>query len=93
MCFPPQIRVNAFFHPRKNYCPHLERFHPMDISFIFSSVVNEWGSLIHTLNKNSQIFSASSEAPVEPTGKILVTLKVDWDGINTHNLGLLSTML
>lgn len=37
----------------------------MDITLIFYGVVNELGSSIHTSNKSSQIFSASSEAPVK----------------------------
>lgn len=69
---------------REKYHPHWERFHPMDISFIFSSVVNEYGSLIHTLNQSSQIFSASSDAPVATRGNIIFIVTGDWYGINTQ---------
>lgn len=62
-----QMKLNCFPSCRKIYCSHLERLHPMNISVIFSSTDNELGSLIHTLNKISQIWSACSEAPVEAT--------------------------
>ena len=89
----PTDKSKCFSSHRKKHYPHLVRIHPMNISFIFSSTVNELGSLIHTLNKSSQILSASSEAPVEAIGKIIFTVKADWLGINTHDLGLFSTML
>lgn len=64
----------------------------MDISFIFSSIVNKLGSLIHTSSKSNQLLSASSEAPAEAIGKIIFSVKVDWHVINTHDLGLFVTM-
>lgn len=64
----------------------------MDISFIFSSIVNKLGSLIHTSSKSNQLLSASSEAPAEAIGKIIFSVKVDWHVINTHDLGLFGTM-
>ena len=75
-CFPS--------HGKKDY-PQLEGFHPMDIVFLFfffsPRIVDEFGSLIHTLNRSSQIFSASSIAPVETrvetVGRIIFILKVD----------------
>lgn len=87
----PQMKENAFLHSGKKPCPHLVRFHPMG-SFIFSSLVNELGSLIHTLSKSTQMLLASSEAPVEAIGKIIFSEIADWHGINTHDLGLFSTM-
>lgn len=46
----PTGESKCFSSPRKIHCSHLERFHPMDIRFVFfSSTVNEVGSLTHTL--------------------------------------------
>lgn len=88
----PQMKENAFLHSGKKTCPHWVRFHSMDISFIFSSLVNELGCLIYTLSKSSQMLLASSEVPVEAIGKIIFSEIADWHGINTHDLGLFSTM-
>lgn len=60
----------------------------MDISFIFSGIVNKLGSLIHTSSKSNQLLSASSEAPAEGIGKIIFSVRVDWH----VTIGLFGTM-
>lgn len=90
MCFIlvgdyPQIKVNAFLHMGKKTIPSWKDSTQWTLFcfcfFFFSRIVDEFGSLIHTLNRSSQIFSASSiapvETPVETVGRIIFILKVD----------------
>lgn len=76
---------------RKKTLPPLGKV-PPNGQFYFFQFVNELGSLIHTLSKSTQMLLASSEAPVEAIGKIIFSEIADWHGINTHDLGLFSTM-
>lgn len=53
-------------HRKKKF--YVEVLYPIDINFTFYRTVNELGSIIHTLNKNSQI-PASSKIPAKAIGK------------------------
>lgn len=64
----PQMKANAFFHTEKKKKFYVEVLYPIDINFTFYRTVNELGSIIHTLNKNSQI-PASSKIPAKAIGK------------------------
>jgi predicted patatin/cPLA2 family phospholipase len=74
----------------------LKGFHPPYLSFTFYSTVNELDSIIHTLKKEVKYYQQVLKQLLklqEEKKKVLFTVKADWHGINTHDLGLLSTML